>query len=65
MKKLILFGASGNLGREIAKKAMEQGYDLTVVVRNAQKAEKLSSITPKFIIADITNPSSLANTLIL
>jgi len=61
LKKLILFGASGNLGREIAKKAMEQGYDLTVVVRNAQKAEKLSSITPKFIIADITNPSSLAN----
>ncbi|MBK8633264.1 MAG: SDR family oxidoreductase [Saprospiraceae bacterium] len=61
MKKLILFGASGNLGREIAKKAMQQSYDLTVVVRNAQKAEKLSSITSKFIITDITNASSIAN----
>ncbi|HVF81582.1 MAG TPA: SDR family oxidoreductase [Flavisolibacter sp.] len=59
MKKIILFGASGNLGKEIAKQAIEQGHDLTVVVRNSQRAEQLSKITTKAIIADVTSQSSL------
>ena len=59
MTKLLLFGATGNLGKEIAKIAKQQGYDLTVVVRNKDKAEQLTSITNKFIVADITDPSAL------
>lgn len=59
MTKLLLFGATGNLGREIAKVAKQQGYDLTVVVRNKNKAAQLTSITDKFIVADVTNPSTL------
>jgi uncharacterized protein YbjT (DUF2867 family) len=61
MTKLILFGATGNLGKEIAKVAMQQGYNLTVVVRNKNKAEQLSSITGKCILADITNASALTD----
>jgi uncharacterized protein YbjT (DUF2867 family) len=59
MTKLLLFGATGNLGKEIAKEALQQGYDLTVVVRNNARAESLSNITTKFIVTDITNPMSL------
>ena len=37
MKKVILFGSTGNLGKEIAKELVKQGYDLTIVVRNEVK----------------------------
>jgi uncharacterized protein YbjT (DUF2867 family) len=61
MKNLLLFGATGNLGKEIAKIAIMQGYDLTVVVRNKHKAEEMNGITNKFIIADVAAPSNLQN----
>jgi uncharacterized protein YbjT (DUF2867 family) len=61
MAKLLLFGATGNVGKEIAKIAIQQGYELTVVVRNKNKVEQLSSITNKFIVADITDPSTLVD----
>jgi uncharacterized protein YbjT (DUF2867 family) len=61
MTKLLLFGATGNLGKEIAKEVKHQGYDLTVVVRNQKKAELLANITNKYIVADITDPISLTN----
>ncbi len=59
MKKVILFGATGNLGKEIAKELVNQGYDLTVVVRNEVKAKSLSDITSKYIIADVCNKETL------
>jgi len=61
MTKLLLFGASGNLGKEIARIAAQQGYDLTIVVRNSEKAQQLATITEKYIVADITNPKALFN----
>lgn len=59
MKKVILFGATGNLGKEIAKELVNQGYELTVVVRNEQKAQTLSHITSNYIVADVCNKSTL------
>ena len=61
MKKVVLFGATGNLGNEIAKELIKQGYELTVVVRNEQKAKTISHITSKYIIADVCNKSTLEN----
>lgn len=63
MKKVILFGATGNLGKEIAKELVKQGYDLTIVVRNEAKGESLTEITSKYIIADVCNKSNLENIL--
>ncbi|MCE3278161.1 MAG: NAD-dependent epimerase/dehydratase [Bacteroidetes bacterium] len=59
MTKVLLFGGTGNLGKEIARETKRQGYDLTVVVRNKQKGEDLSSITSGFIIADITDAEAI------
>src|SRR5688572_21504870 len=56
---VLLFGASGNLGKAIAKEALHQGHDLTVVVRNKNKAEELAHITQQSIIADVTDPAAL------
>lgn len=53
MKKVILFGSTGNLGKEIAKELVQQGYDLTMVVRNEIKAKSLADISTKYIIADV------------
>jgi uncharacterized protein YbjT (DUF2867 family) len=63
MKKVILFGATGQLGKEIAKELVKQGYELTVVVRNEQKAKTLSHITSKYIVADVCNKSTIENIL--
>lgn len=59
MKKVILFGATGHLGKEIAKELSLQGYELTVVVRNDQKAKSLFPATTRRIVADVCNPSTL------
>lgn len=59
MKKVLLFGGSGHLGKEIAKELKRKNYSFTVVVRNRLKAEELSSITERFKIAEVTDPASL------
>ena len=63
MEKVILFGATGNLGNEIAKELVKQGYDLTVVVRNKVKAKSLSDLTSKIVMADVCNKTTLHNLL--
>lgn len=63
MKKVILFGATGNLGKEIAKELIKQGYDLTIVVRNESKAKLLSTISAKYIIADVCKEATLVKIL--
>jgi len=59
MQTVILFGATGNLGKEIAKELVKQGYDLTVVIRNEEKVKSLVGITSKYIIADVCNKATL------
>jgi uncharacterized protein YbjT (DUF2867 family) len=61
LNKVLLFGASGNLGKEIAKEVKQQSYDLTVVVRNKNKAEHLTNVTSKYIITYITKQTELTN----
>lgn len=59
MKKVLVFGATGNLGKEIARKVVEHGYSLGMVVRNKQKAAALSHLPATTFVADVTNPASL------
>lgn len=61
MKKVILFGATGNLGKAIAQELINQKYDLTVVVRNRKKAEEMAEITINHIVADISDNEALAD----
>ncbi len=63
MKKVILFGASGNLGKEIARELVQQGYDLTIVVRNEAKAKSLSHLTTKYMVSVFRNSDALAGIL--
>lgn len=60
MTKVLLFGATGHLGKEIAKEVKKQGYDLTVVVRNKDKAKELSGITNQAVIVEVINVDSVS-----
>jgi len=59
MQKVLLFGSTGNLGKEIAKVLVGRGYDVTAVVRNQQKADNISQLVPKTIIADVLKADAL------
>lgn len=62
VKKALLFGGTGNLGKEIAQCLGRSGYELTAVVRNPQKkAKELETITAQFITADVTDRNALNN----
>ena len=61
MNKVLLFGATGNLGKEIAKELHRQQYDLTIVVRSEAKAQSLAQITTNYIIADVCQAATLQN----
>jgi uncharacterized protein YbjT (DUF2867 family) len=59
MTKTLLFGATGNLGSQIAKELKAQQYNFTVAVRSKQKAAHLSAFTSSYVIADVSQPESL------
>jgi uncharacterized protein YbjT (DUF2867 family) len=59
VKSVLLFGSTGNVGKQIAKEALRRGYSLTAVVRNSQKANELAEITKSVLIADVTKPDNL------
>lgn len=59
MAKVKVLGATGNLGKEIARIATEHGYSLRMVVRNKQKAAVLSHLPATAVVADVTKPGSL------
>jgi uncharacterized protein YbjT (DUF2867 family) len=59
MKKVMLFGATGNLGKEIARELTGRGYDLTVAVRNEERGRFMQAITKKYVVANVRDKESL------
>ncbi|MCU0323365.1 MAG: NAD(P)H-binding protein [Chitinophagaceae bacterium] len=63
MNKVILFGSAGNVGKEIAKELIRQGYELTVVLKEEAGVEKYKDLPTKFVIADTSNEKTLSMVL--
>jgi uncharacterized protein YbjT (DUF2867 family) len=59
MNKVILFGATGHVGKAIARELVDKGFNLTVVVRSEEKAKSLTHITSNYLIADACDRNSL------
>jgi putative NADH-flavin reductase len=57
MEKILLFGASGNLGKAIATEAQRQSYAVTIVFRKEAQAQ--SFISDNFKVVDFNDPASL------
>lgn len=60
MKKVLLVGATGHLGKMIAAKLKAQGFATTAIVRNSTKAIGMQPLVDKTVIADVTVPETIA-----
>ncbi|MBD1396340.1 SDR family oxidoreductase [Pontibacter sp. JH31] len=60
MKKILLAGATGQLGKYIFRELKLQGYDVRVLARNLKKAQALFPDPEELVLADATKRESLA-----
>lgn len=59
MADVLLFGATGNLGKKIAEELVRRNHTTTAVVRNEKKAAEMKPIVHRVIVADVTSAGSL------
>ena len=59
MKKILIAGASGYLGKFVVKEFKKQGYWIRALARNKDKLKDLNSFVDDTFIGEITDPRSL------
>ncbi|MEP3784316.1 MAG: NAD(P)H-binding protein [Ascidiaceihabitans sp.] len=60
--KIIVFGATGDVGSRVVTEAVTRGHDVTAVVRNKAGLAKLPE-TVKGLIASVSDPSAVAKAM--
>ena len=61
--KIIIFGASGTVGQELAKQALEKGYEVTAFVRNPEKMKNAHNTNLILYKGDVLNVGEVENAL--
>ncbi len=59
MKKILVAGATGYLGRYVVKELKKQGYWVRALVRNPLKARDLVTDAHEVVVGEVTDPESL------
>lgn len=60
-QKVVLIGASGNVGSRLLRELTERGHEVTAVARNPEKIARLPGVTP--VKGDALDPEGLAKIL--
>jgi putative NADH-flavin reductase len=60
MKKLIVFGASGGTGKEVVKQALQEGHEVTIVVRRPD-VFAIQHPNLRIIKGDVLQPDTFQN----
>lgn len=63
MKKILVIGASGFVGRHLAKKLSADGYTVRCLARTPNKIRDLEKVGCEVVQGDISEPASLHNAL--
>lgn len=58
-QNLLLLGATGHLGKQIAKALRGSAYHITALVRSNEKGESIKDVVDGYVVADVLNPQTL------
>jgi putative NADH-flavin reductase len=61
--KVIVFGATGTVGIQLLKQALQQGYGVTAFTRTPEKLKSLPRTNLKILKGDILNPQDVENAI--
>lgn len=59
MKKIAIIGATGMLGQPVAKELINAGFDVTLLVRNTEKATQIFGPNVRMIKGDLNDVNSI------
>jgi uncharacterized protein YbjT (DUF2867 family) len=59
MRKVLLFGSTGNLGKKVGEELKQRGFNVTAVVRNEARLKDVSPFAHHILIADVAQKGTM------